>query len=153
MRAGKIGNARRHSAETAIGYRHPARREVGHAVDGAGAEPVRRALHCPFVPMLPFTRWATRSARMADDVNHHALETRRSLVRVWLAISAVWVAFWLLMAAAAAAQLENPFVTQARLFSLIVALPPAALLLTGFVGRVLIHAVAMLRRQRIPAAK
>jgi hypothetical protein len=64
-------------------------------------------------------------------------ETRKSLIRVWLAISAVWVAFWLLIATTvlAAAATRNPFVAQLPIFSIIVLAPPLALLGIGAAAR------------------
>jgi hypothetical protein len=60
-----------------------------------------------------------------------------------MAISAVWVAFWLLIAATAAAtaRMQYPLTTQLNTFSLIVAMPPAALLIAGAIGRWLFKAV------------
>ena len=66
--------------------------------------------------------------------------TRQSMMRVWLAISAVWVVFWLLIAliVLAAVGSRNPFVEDAGLFALIIVLPPAGLLAAGAILRLLI---------------
>ena len=81
---------------------------------------------------------------MADTkVNLAACEARQSLFRVWLAISAVWVSFWLLIAgvAVAAVQMRNPLLGQINAFSLIVAVPPIALLAAGVLCRFLCQAL------------
>ncbi|HEX9903550.1 MAG TPA: hypothetical protein VGA77_01165 [Propylenella sp.] len=66
--------------------------------------------------------------------------TRQSMMRVWLAISAVWVVFWLLIAMIVLAAVggRNPFVEDAGLFALIIVLPPAGLLAVGAILRLLI---------------
>ena len=66
--------------------------------------------------------------------------TRQSMMRVWLAISAVWVVFWLLIAMIVLAVVgsRNPFVEDAGLFALIIVLPPAGLLAVGAILRLLI---------------
>jgi hypothetical protein len=66
-----------------------------------------------------------------------AAESRQSMIRVWLAISAVWVAFWLFIALIALATVEVRFSLSHELgpFSLIVLLPPLALFGLGAVGR------------------
>jgi hypothetical protein len=68
-------------------------------------------------------------------------EVRKSLLRVWMAISATWVAFWLLIAATVfvTATIRDPFVEQLPTFALIVLLPPLALLGVGTVTRLLVE--------------
>lgn len=81
---------------------------------------------------------------MADTkVNFTACDARQSLFRVWLAISAVWVSFWLLIAgvAVAAVQMRNPLLGQINAFTLIVALPPIVLLAAGLLCRFLCQAL------------
>jgi hypothetical protein len=70
-------------------------------------------------------------------------ETRQSMIRVWMAISAVWVAFWLLTAgvALAAVEMRVPIEDQLGLFSLIVITPPLLLLALGATGRFLFEVV------------
>jgi hypothetical protein len=60
-------------------------------------------------------------------------ETRQAMMRVWMAISAIWVAFWLSMAAliAVAAEMTVPLAGNLGLFALIVLSPPIALLAVG----------------------
>ena len=60
-------------------------------------------------------------------------ETRQAMMRVWMAISAIWVAFWLSMAAliAVAAEMTVPLAGKLGLFALIVLTPPLALLAIG----------------------
>lgn len=71
-----------------------------------------------------------------------AAETRRSMIRVWLAISAVWTAFWLVIAALVAASSGSLFAlpNEIGLFALIVLLPPLALLTLGTLGHLLVEA-------------
>jgi hypothetical protein len=60
-------------------------------------------------------------------------DTRQAMVRVWMAISAIWVAFWLSMAAliAVTAEMTVPFAGKLGLFALIVLTPPLTLLAVG----------------------
>lgn len=60
-------------------------------------------------------------------------ETRQAMMRVWMAISAIWVAFWLSMAAliAVAAEMTVPLAGELGLFALIILTPPLALLAVG----------------------
>ena len=71
-------------------------------------------------------------------------ETRQSMIRVWLAISAVWVAFWLLIAGGivAAMQTGSPFDANLNVFALIVLTPPLALLALGAGARLLFEFLA-----------
>jgi hypothetical protein len=64
-------------------------------------------------------------------------ETRQAMMRVWMAISAIWVAFWLSMAAliVVAAEMTVPLTGKLGLFALIVLSPPIALLAVGSVVR------------------
>jgi hypothetical protein len=69
----------------------------------------------------------TRAAAVAE------VEARQAMMRVWMAISAVWVAFWLCMAGLTFVTAEMSFAisNQLRLFALIVLAPPLALLAIG----------------------
>jgi hypothetical protein len=60
-------------------------------------------------------------------------DTRQAMVRVWMAISAIWVAFWLSMAAliAVTAEMTVPLAGKLGLFALIVLTPPLTLLAVG----------------------
>ena len=60
-------------------------------------------------------------------------DTRQAMVRVWMAISAIWVAFWLSMAAliAVTAEMTVPLTGELGLFALIVLTPPLTLLAVG----------------------
>jgi len=81
------------------------------------------------------------------------IETRQSLVRVWMAISAVWIAFWLLIAttAFAAAEAQRSFSEDLPTFAFIVIAPPLALLLLGVIGRSMFEAsLPLLARVRLP---
>ena len=65
------------------------------------------------------------------------VDTRQSMIRVWMALSAVWVAFWLLIAGIvfASVDMRNPFADELGPFSLIVLTPPLALLALGALAR------------------
>ena len=61
------------------------------------------------------------------------VETRQCMIRVWMALSAVWVAFWLLIAGLvfATVEIRQPFADDLGSFSAIVLTPPLALLILG----------------------
>jgi len=65
-------------------------------------------------------------------------ETRLSLLRVWLAISAVWVAFWLVIAGLGSVTDVIPLSGNIRPILLILVLPPLFLLALGALA-VLVH--------------
>jgi hypothetical protein len=73
------------------------------------------------------------------------LEARQSMIRVWLAISAVWVAFWLIIAALVLAAFKpyNPLIIQLGIFALIVATPPFVLFAIGAVSRWIFETVTL----------
>jgi hypothetical protein len=77
-------------------------------------------------------------------------ETRQSMLRVWLAMSAVWVAFWLLIAAlvAASSDIRYPFAAQIGVFAAVMVAPPAFLLVFGAVTRVVFEALVLQRSGR-----
>ena len=62
-----------------------------------------------------------------------AVETRQAMMRVWMAISAIWVTFWLCFAAliVVAGGMNVALEAQFGLFALIVLTPPFALLAIG----------------------
>jgi hypothetical protein len=64
-------------------------------------------------------------------------ETRQAMIRVWMAISAIWVFFWLCIAALilGTGEMSGPLTSQLRLFALIVLTPPIALLTLGALCR------------------
>ena len=70
---------------------------------------------------------------MNSGVAVAAGETRQAMMRVWMAISAIWVAFWLCMAGliAVTAEMTVPLAGKLGLFALIVLTPPVALLAIG----------------------
>jgi hypothetical protein len=80
-------------------------------------------------------------------------ETRQSMIRVWLAISAVWVTFWLLIAAIALATVELRFSLSGEFwpFSLIVLLPPLLLFGIGAAARWLFDLAVRLTARRLEA--
>ena len=59
-------------------------------------------------------------------------ETRQAMIRVWMAISAIWVAFWIGIALVAlSVGIANPLADRLSLFTLIVMTPPLVLLVLG----------------------
>ncbi len=64
-------------------------------------------------------------------------ETSQSMLRVWMAISAVWIAFWLLIVAIVLATVNSggPIAWQLPPFAGILLLPPLGLLTVGMLGR------------------
>ncbi len=64
-------------------------------------------------------------------------DARQSMIKVWMAISAVWVAFWLLIALIVLATFGAgySYAEELRPFYLIVLAPPLALLALGAIGR------------------
>jgi hypothetical protein len=77
-------------------------------------------------------------------------ETRVAMLRVWMAISAVWVAFWLSLAAITVLTeaVSNPLVARYDLLTLIVIAPPVTLLAIGTVSRLLFETVSARFRSR-----
>lgn len=63
-------------------------------------------------------------------------DSRQAMIRVWMAISAIWVAFWLGIALVALGMgVATSFTDQLRLFALIVMTPPLVLLVLGAAAR------------------
>ena len=77
-------------------------------------------------------------------------EARQAMIRVWLTLSAIWVAFWLIIAAAVLTAIEphNPLVIQLSLFLLILAAPPFVLFAVGAAGRFAFETLALRNRRR-----
>ena len=75
------------------------------------------------------------------------IDARQSMIRVWMALSAVWVAFWLLIAAIVFATVGARYAVFEELgpFAMIVLTPPLALLGLGATGRWLFEALARAR--------
>ena len=78
-------------------------------------------------------------------------ESRQSMIRVWMAMSAVWVAFWLLITALFLGTIDprNPLDENISSFAAIILTPPLALLAFGALGRWTFEKVAQ-RRSRLP---
>ena len=74
---------------------------------------------------------------MAHTFKGAGADARHSMIRVWLALSAVWVAFWLLIAGivVATVAVEYPLAEELGPFSSIVLIPPFALLGLGAIVR------------------
>ncbi len=80
---------------------------------------------------------------MTKPANFAVAETRQSMLRVWMALSAVWVAFWLIIAGIMLTAFEpyDPFIVQLGIFAFIVATPPFVLLAIGATVRWLFETV------------
>ena len=66
------------------------------------------------------------------------LETRQAMIRVWMAISGIWVAFWISIAAViviTGGEMGEAMAAQLRLFAIIVLAPPVVLLAVGVLFR------------------
>jgi hypothetical protein len=77
-------------------------------------------------------------------------ETRQAMLRVWMAISAVWVAFWLSIVGiiALTGWMQNPLFARLGLVALIVVTPPLVLLAIGTVSRLIFETIS----RRFPSA-
>ena len=74
---------------------------------------------------------------MSDaSVRAEISDARQCMIRFWMAISAVWLTFWLLIGGIVLVTVEIPyaFTPELKSFALIVVAPPAALLAIGIVG-------------------
>lgn len=85
---------------------------------------------------------------MKRVARHAVLEARQSMLQVWMAISAVWVMFWLIIAmvVCASAYPFDPLIVRFGVFILIIATPPFILLALGAALQWALEAV--MRRQR-----
>ena len=70
------------------------------------------------------------------SVRAEVSDARQCMFRFWMAISAVWLTFWLLIGGIVLVTVEIPYAFSPELgsFALIVVAPPAVLLLIGLVG-------------------
>jgi sterol desaturase/sphingolipid hydroxylase (fatty acid hydroxylase superfamily) len=77
-------------------------------------------------------------------------DARQSMLRVWLAISSVWIGFWLAIAAIVVAAFGNAYdlIGTFTSFSVIVLAPPLALLLFGVAGCLIFECRTQDRRPR-----
>lgn len=82
------------------------------------------------------------------SVGTAGVETRQSMLRVWMALSAVWVGFWLLIAAIVLATVGTryPLPEELAPFSVIVFTPPLSLLGLGITIRWVFEALTRRRR-------
>ena len=74
---------------------------------------------------------------MSDaSVRGDVSDARQCMIRFWMAISAVWLTFWLLIGGIVLVTVKIPYAFSPELgsFALIVILPPAALLAVGIIG-------------------
>ena len=74
---------------------------------------------------------------MSDaSVGADVSDARQCMIRFWMAISAVWLTFWLLIGGIVLLNVEIPYAFTPELgsFALIVVAPPAALLAMGLIG-------------------
>lgn len=67
------------------------------------------------------------------------VETRQAMLRVWMAISAVWIAFWISIAGITVATgwMSHPFFSPLSLMALIIVAPPLVLLAIGTISRLI----------------
>jgi len=74
---------------------------------------------------------------MSNAVAVAGLEARHAMIRVWMAISATWVAFWISIATliVMTGEMTDPGAAQLRLFAFIVIAPPVVLLGVGALFR------------------
>jgi hypothetical protein len=88
---------------------------------------------------LPQPSWADRERQEKMSETSMTVtggDARQAMIRVWMAISAVWVTFWLGLALVAlSAGVANSFNQRFSLFALIVMIPPLILLVLGAGGR------------------
>jgi hypothetical protein len=70
------------------------------------------------------------------------------MLRVWMAISAVWVTFWLALAilVLSAVDTRSPFTEEFASYALIVIIPPLSLLAFGMLGRLVFELSGRFRR-------
>jgi hypothetical protein len=73
------------------------------------------------------------------------VESRQALIRVWMAISAIWIAFWIAIALPIVfyGEATTPLFEQFRLFAVIVLVPPVVLLVAGAAVRWLFETLAL----------
>ena len=83
-----------------------------------------------------------------SDTSVAAVDARQSMLRVWMALSAVWVAFWLLIAGIVftAVGMQEPFSDELGRYAAIVVTPPAALFAVGVPLRWLFEALTRTAR-------
>lgn len=64
-------------------------------------------------------------------------DARKSMIRVWMAVTGIWVVFWMSIAALIAITLDlyYPFSQRTGMIALIILGPPLALLAIGVAGR------------------
>ncbi len=82
---------------------------------------------------------------MSDaSIGAAGVETRQAMLRVWMAISAVWVAFWISIAGfvVLTGLISNPLFERLHLVVLIVVAPPLALLVLGATFRLIFETIA-----------
>lgn len=87
---------------------------------------------------------------MEKQAQTAVLEARQSMIRVWFAISAIWVAFWLVIVVMMLTTLEphNPQVLQFGIFCLIIATPPFALFAIGAASRWVFETLTLRKTSR-----
>ena len=87
---------------------------------------------------------------MRKPVGAAVLEARQSMLRVWMAISAIWVAFWLVIAALVVAALapHDVLVIDLSVCAVIAAVPPIVLLALGASVHLTLEAIAERDRRR-----
>jgi hypothetical protein len=78
-------------------------------------------------------------------------ETRQSMIRVWMAMSAVWVAFWLLITGLFMMTVEPayPFNENISSFAAITLTPPLALFVVGAIARLTFTKIEQRKQVRL----
>jgi hypothetical protein len=71
-------------------------------------------------------------------------ETRQAMLRVWMAISAVWAAFWISIAGfiLLTGLMPNPLIDSLHLLALIIVVPPFVLLALGTATRLIFELIS-----------
>jgi hypothetical protein len=84
-------------------------------------------------------------------ISRAGVETRQAMLRVWMAISAVWVVFWLSIAtviALTSEALASPLLERLDIIGLIVVAPPFLFLTFGVLLRCGYEMIALKRSAR-----
>jgi hypothetical protein len=89
---------------------------------------------------------------IVSPVPSAGLDARQGMFRVWLVISAVWVAFWLAIAAIVlfTVEMRAPLADELGLYSIIVLAPPLGLLGIGVLCRWIFETVRAVRHPHHP---
>ena len=86
---------------------------------------------------------------MGRPAHAAVLDARQSMFRVWMAISAIWVTFWIVMAGLVVAALapHDTLVIDLSVCAAIAAVPPILLLAGGATVHLILEAIAQRDRR------